>query len=235
MLPFASSFPGMRVPAGGTSAYPQVIYTNASGTSYTGAAPGGTDTHPFNFGGTTSAGDLVILIISSAKIPVNAVHTLTISGWTTLHDAAWASGANYFTRVFYKVSSGGESTVNGTYSITTCIDSYNAYVIRGFSDSPVMSTVANGGSNKLGNPPSFTSGFTANSHTLWIPWTSGFNTGNYTSGPSGYTDLIKYVWTSSMAQASARLESQNATEDPGTFLSVTNHNWNAGVIAVKGV
>lgn len=187
-----------------------------------------------NLPASIASGDLLL-----AFVEVRNGGTWTVpSGWTQLGTQAGGGSVGKLT-VFYKIADGTEgSTATWTASLGTSavwqvvkVTSWNG------SSAPEISTGASGDVSAA-NPSSLTPSWGADD-TLWfaIAGHAAVSTAAWSAGPSGYSGFLDSGASSggaAVSLASAYLQKNEATEDPGTFtVSGSNRFWAAFTVAVR--
>lgn len=190
----------------------------------------------------TSAGDLLLMFFSYDS---NGNPTITdpdgVGGWTELI-AENSANNGVIGSVWAKVATGSDgSSVN---FVSSNAQSAAAQVYRiaanswyGSIEDGIAVTSGTGGTNATSrNPPSLTAPWGL-ANNLWIAYVAGGTHTSVSSYPSGYTNGYHAngnTGTNGASVATARLESESATEDPDVFtVSPTNNQGIPFTIAVR--
>ena len=223
-------FPGAVAAAAAVQAFPTVETTNSGSTSgFTTSA-----TFAVPLPASISAGDRLFIHIGLAS-SAGARTLTTPSGWTELYNVVGGGDLRRFVG-YYKTASGSEG---GTVTITASAASIwatNSYRISGHGAGIEAATPATA-SSSAPNPPNLSPSW-GSAKTLWIA-TCGDVAGTAGSAtePSGYGSLISVyhdiVGNNACRAASARLESEAASEDPGAFTIPSSGNNAATVIGIQ--
>lgn len=209
----------------GASSFPIVDATNTSNTS------SATTSHTVNLPAGIVAGNLLIIVFGN----FTAASTVTITGYTQL---VTQTNTNGRLTVLYKTATGSEgSTVSATTSGAGTISAHNSYRISGWSGTPEAATTS--GTDANPNPPSLTPSWTT-TKTLWIAATNADRVGaslTVSAFPSGYSGGIQNTGTLPVQPAtctgSAWVNSQAASEDPGTFSLSNSVSWSSATIGIQ--
>lgn len=216
--------PGWMPAATRAIRFPVVEATNTSSTNSS------VSSHTVNLPSGITAGDLLIIVFGQIG------GTVTITGYTQLATQSFTNGR---LTLFYKTATGSEgSTVTATTSGNTQT-AENSYRISGWLGTPEATTTS--GSGASADPPSLTPSWGL-TKTLWLAAAAGTITGSnsltVSTFPSGYTNGIQassaIPVTPGTVTGSARLNSEAASENPGTFtLSNAGATWGTATIGIR--
>ncbi len=170
----------------------------------------------------TNAERELMIVIACAT----ASGAMSMSGWETLIDTAASSDD---VKVFYKVSTGGESTATITLTTAERV-SYQVIVLKDWERITVSTTAT--AFNNDPDPPAYDPPW-VDADTMLIAVCACTNK-TVSSGPSGYTDLISTGTTTRPCVGSARKTTDGSNEDPGDFTLSGNRTWVAFTIAIQG-
>jgi len=176
-----------------------------------------------------AAGDMLMMLISVYDAAGAASPVITTpAGWTLLYHTAYGTWERF--GAYYKVATGAEAnptnvTVDrNSYYCFQCI----AITTGTYIGVPVAGVTATGAASNP-NPPLCTSGYGVWT-TRWFAVAASRVA--MASAPAGYSNLVTGGANSSYT-STAEITTTAASEDPGTFGTVTTQ-WAANTIAIVG-
>jgi hypothetical protein len=209
--------PGMAMPfaiGGIVSAFPVVQTTAIDFKTFN-------TTNTANLPAGIVAGDLILLFGR-----YNVVTLTFPSGWTQLFEGIEPNNT-IKGGCFFKIATGGETTVSITASASTAIQTI-AYRISGQVGVPEAVTT-NGSGNTSSDPPNLAPSW-GTKKTLWIAHTA-HQLNAVTASPSGYTNQIVAA-NNTCVTIQRNLEA--ASENPGPWTLSGSQGWRASTVAVQG-
>lgn len=172
------------------------------------------------------AGDLILVIVGSYTD--SGLSTALPAGYTS---AIASSVGRINLRAFWKIASGGETSVTFTNAINFYF-AYDVFVLGGAQSVEGAAVTAGSGAP---NPPSLSPSWGSDSN-LWIACETQYSTIAAQSAPSGYINFGQVVnnnGADTPRTAWATRQIATSTEDPGAFGASASISSIAGTLAVR--
>lgn len=193
--------------------------------------------HTVNMPGTINSGDLLLALFTSDGNP-----TVSATGWTQI-GTTQANGSALNTSIWARVATGSEGA---SQTFTTSAGEQSAtqvYRIQagtwrnsGTLTSDVNASNGVSATTQNPNPPSLDPGSWGTEKTLWIAYAGGSRYASASSYPTSYT-AASYIAggtnTNGASTASAYLQAEAASQDPGTFTMNNSQASVARTVAVR--
>lgn len=192
--------------------------------------------HPVPMPAAVTAGDLLLMTVSTRAVSGSNAIPTTPSGWTQLNIGATGAGSVNYTAVYYKTAAGteGGTTVSvATASSTTTLAAQTHRIQVGtFTGPPTAAGVSDTGANMTPDPPSLDSGVTT--VKLWI---AGFGSNgdaapltwplpdNQRNTPTGGVNPVRINSCTTL--------SGTQILNPAAFSMGANTRWRAYTVAIK--